>query len=83
VTNLGSFGIESFTPVLNEPETGILGVDAIVPRPFAAADGSIGIEQRIGFSLTVDHRIVDGADAARFLKDLCDYIANIDIAILA
>jgi len=83
VTNLGAFGIESFTPILNEPEAGILGVDAITPRAMLKADGTTGVEMRIGFSLTVDHRIVDGADAARYLKDLSDYIANIDIAALA
>ncbi len=86
-TNLGAFGIESFTPILNSPETGILGVDCIVPRPMAesvaANDAVPKFEMRIGFSLTVDHRVVDGADAARFLKDLSDYIANIDIAMLA
>ncbi|MEN6500358.1 MAG: 2-oxo acid dehydrogenase subunit E2, partial [Rectinema sp.] len=86
VTNLGSFGIESFTPILNSPETGILGVDAIVPRPTAEsvmAHAAVpSFEMRIGFSLTVDHRVVDGADAARFLKDLSDFIANIDIAVL-
>lgn len=83
VTNLGAFGIESFTPILNEPETGILGVDTIAPRATIGPDGKPGVEMRIGFSLTVDHRIVDGADAARFLKDLADYIANIDIVMLA
>ncbi|MDP2790847.1 MAG: dihydrolipoamide acetyltransferase family protein [Rectinemataceae bacterium] len=83
VTNLGAFGIESFTPILNEPETGILGVDNIAPRATIGPDGKPGVEMRIGFSLTVDHRIVDGADAARFLKDLADYIANIDIVMLA
>jgi len=83
VTNLGAFGIESFTPILNEPETGILGVDNIAPRATIGPDGQPGVEMRIGFSLTVDHRIVDGADAARYLKDLADYIANIDIVMLA
>jgi len=83
VTNLGAFGIESFTPILNEPETGILGVDCVVPRAVAGPDGKSAIEMRIGFSLTVDHRVVDGADGARFLKDLVDYIANIDIVMLA
>lgn len=86
VTNLGSFGIESFTPILNSPETGILGVDSIVPRPTSEsvmAHAAVpSFEMRIGFSLTVDHRVVDGADAARFLKDLSDFIANIDIAVL-
>jgi len=83
VTNLGAFGIESFTPILNEPETGILGVDCVTPRAVAGPDGKPAIEMRIGFSLTVDHRVVDGADGARFLKDLVDYIANIDIVMLA
>ena len=83
VTNLGAFGIESFTPILNEPETAILGVDCVMPRAVAGPDGKPGIEMRIGFSLTVDHRVVDGADGARFLKDLVDYIANIDIVMLA
>ena len=83
VTNLGAFGIESFTPILNEPETGILGVDAIVPRAFLGEDGKPGVEMRIGFSLTVDHRVVDGADAARYLRDLANYIADIDIAMFA
>lgn len=83
VTNLGAFGIESFTPILNEPETGILGVDNIAPRAAIGPDGKPGVEMRIGFSLTVDHRIVDGADAARYLRDLADYIANIDIVMLA
>ncbi|HOV94744.1 MAG TPA: dihydrolipoamide acetyltransferase family protein [Spirochaetales bacterium] len=85
-TNLGAFGIESFTPILNTPETGILGVDCIMPRPTQASverGGEPQFEMRIGFSLTVDHRVVDGADAARYLKDLSNYIANIDIAVLA
>lgn len=85
-TNLGAFGIESFTPILNTPETSILGVDCIMPRPTQASmetGGEPQFEMRIGFSLTVDHRVVDGADAARYLKDLSNYIANIDIAVLA
>jgi pyruvate dehydrogenase E2 component (dihydrolipoamide acetyltransferase) len=83
VTNLGAFGIESFTPILNSPQTAILGVNAILPRPVIAADGTVGAEQRISFSLTVDHAVVDGADAARFLQALTAYVADIDLAILA
>lgn len=82
VTNLGAMGIESFTPVLNLPQTAILGVDAVVPRPVVNGDGSFGVEQRIGFSLTVDHRVVDGADAARFLMDLATLIENIDLVVV-
>jgi pyruvate dehydrogenase E2 component (dihydrolipoamide acetyltransferase) len=82
VTNLGAFGIEAFTPILNSPQTAILGVNTIVPRPLARSDGSYGVEQRIGFSLTVDHAVVDGADAARYLADLVTLVTDIDIAVL-
>ena len=82
VTNLGGFGIESFTPLLNVPQTAILGVDAIFPRVRISADGSVGAEQRIGLSLTADHRAIDGADAARFLQDLVKFIEAIDITVL-
>jgi pyruvate dehydrogenase E2 component (dihydrolipoamide acetyltransferase) len=82
VSNLGGFGIESFTPLLNVPQTAILGVDAIFPRVKVNADGSVGAEQRIGLSLTADHRAIDGADAARFLQDLVTFIEAIDITVL-
>ncbi|MCA0295827.1 MAG: 2-oxo acid dehydrogenase subunit E2 [Actinobacteria bacterium] len=82
VSNLGAFGIESFTPLLNVPQVAILGVDAIFPRAVINADGSVGAEQRIGFSLTADHRVIDGADAARYLKDLCRAVADIDLTVL-
>ncbi|MGC3995811.1 MAG: dihydrolipoamide acetyltransferase family protein [Propionicimonas sp.] len=82
VSNLGAFGIEWFTPLLNVPQVAILGVDAIFPRAVINADGSVGAEQRIGFSLTADHQVIDGADAARFLKDLCAAVADIDLTVL-
>ncbi|HMR48854.1 MAG TPA: dihydrolipoamide acetyltransferase family protein [Arachnia sp.] len=82
VSNLGGLGIESFTPLLNVPQVAILGVDAIFPRAKVNADGSFGVEQRIGFSLTADHRVIDGADAARFLQDLVRYVENIDVTVL-
>lgn len=82
VSNLGGFGIESFTPLLNVPQVAILGVDAIFPRATIDDDGNVGVEQRIGFSLTADHRVIDGADAARFLQDLVAYVENIDITAL-
>lgn len=82
MSNLGGFGIESFTPLLNVPQVAILGVDAIFPRATIDEDGNVGVEQRIGFSLTADHRVIDGADAARFLQDLVKYIENIDITAL-
>lgn len=78
VTNLGSFGIESFTPVLNPPQTGILGVNTIVQRP-KEEDGHIKFYPAMGLSLTFDHRALDGADAARFLKDLKELLENFDL----
>ena len=83
VTNLGAYGIESFTPILNSPQTAILGVNMIQPKPIIAPDGSVKVERRISFSLTVDHSVVDGADAARFLQALTAYISQIEVAILA
>jgi pyruvate dehydrogenase E2 component (dihydrolipoamide acetyltransferase) len=69
VTNLGAFGIESFTPVLNVPQVAILGVCSIRPEP--VQDGSeIQFQPRIGLSLTVNHQVVDGAPGARFLQAL-------------
>lgn len=69
VTNLGAFGIETFTPVLNPPQTAILGVGAVVQR-VKETDGVYSYYPSIGLSLTFDHRSIDGAPAARFLKDL-------------
>ena len=83
VSNIGSFGIETFTPVINLPQTAILGVGAITPRPVVVADGSIGVEQRLNLSLTIDHQVIDGADGARFLRDLVAAIENIDVTVLA
>lgn len=83
VSNIGSFGIETFTPVINLPQTAILGVGAITARPAVAADGTIGVEQRLNLSLTIDHQVIDGADGARFLRDLVAAIENIDVTVLA
>ena len=75
VSNLGAFGIESFTPVINPPQTGILGVDTITYR--VKADGTT--YPSMGLSLTFDHRALDGAPAAKFLKDLCTNLENFDL----
>ena len=72
VTNLGTLGVESFTPVINPPQTAILGVCALTTK--LKADGTP--YQAMGLSLTFDHRAVDGAPAARFLKDLCEYLES-------
>ncbi len=75
VTNLGSLGIESFTPVINPPQTAILGVCAVTNR--LKADGTV--YPAMGLSLTFDHRAVDGAPAAKFLKDLCSALENFSL----
>jgi pyruvate dehydrogenase E2 component (dihydrolipoamide acetyltransferase) len=83
ISNLGSFGVEAFTPILNPPQAAILGLGTIIPRPVAAADGELVVEQRLQLSLTADHQVVDGADAGRFLRDLSAALAQIECLILA
>lgn len=78
ISNLGSFGIESFTPVINTPQTGILGVDTITTR-VREVNGEIKTYPAMGLSLTYDHRAVDGAPASRFLKDLKFNLENFSI----
>ena len=78
ITNLGSLGIESFTPVINPPQTAILGVCGTETK-VRVVDGEIKTYQAMGLSLTFDHRAVDGAPAAKFLKDLCEALENFDV----
>lgn len=75
ITNLGAIGVEFFTPILNYPETGILGVGRIMEKP-AARNGKVEIRKIMPLSLTYDHRAVDGAQAARFMKDLISLLEN-------
>lgn len=70
VSNLGSLGIEHFTPVINPPQTGILGVCGITERVRTGKDGGISVYPAMGLSLTYDHRALDGAPASRFLAEL-------------
>ncbi|MFC5973586.1 2-oxo acid dehydrogenase subunit E2 [Halomarina salina] len=69
VSNLGVFGVDTFTPIINPPQVAILGVNAIREDP-ARTETGIEFRRTIGFSLSFDHRVVDGADAARFLDTL-------------
>ena len=69
VSNVGAYGIESFTPVINPPQTGILGVCGITTR-VREVNGQIEAYPAMGLSLTYDHRALDGSPASRFLKDL-------------
>jgi pyruvate dehydrogenase E2 component (dihydrolipoamide acetyltransferase) len=76
VSNLGSLGVESFTPVLNPPQVAILGVGAIQVKPVRKPDGNIEFVDAIGLSLTLDHQVIDGAPGARFLSLLASQIEN-------
>ncbi len=76
VSNLGAYGVEMFTPVLNIPQIGILGVNTITPRPKDLGGGVYGFVPHIGLSLTYDHRALDGGPATLFLKEIKDGIEN-------
>ena len=75
VTNLGAYGIDAFTPIINPPEVAILGVGRAVEVPTRHGD-DVAWRQMITFSLTIDHRAVDGAPGAQFLQTLADIIAD-------
>lgn len=75
ITNLGMYGINMFTPIVNPPETAILGVGSIVERPMRHNDGLIW-RQVMTLSLTFDHRVVDGAPAAAFLRAVIEKLEN-------
>jgi pyruvate dehydrogenase E2 component (dihydrolipoamide acetyltransferase) len=81
VSNLGSYGVEMFTPVINLPQVAILGVNTTVLRPKELSDGTIGFIPYLGLSLTYDHRAIDGGEATRFLKQIAVEIENLDIDI--
>lgn len=80
ITNMGMLGVESFTPVLNVPEVAILGVGALVLKP-VLKDGEVKHVEAINLSLTVDHQVVDGAPAARFLKALCMGLEHVELSL--
>lgn len=73
ITNLGAFGIDAFTPVINPPEAAVLGVGRIQAKPVVEGD-EIVIRQMLTLSLVFDHRLMDGAPAARFLERVADLI---------
>lgn len=70
VSNLGSYGVEMFTPVINLPQMAILGVCAIISRPASLGNNVFGFIPHIGLSLTYDHRAIDGGPATLFLKEI-------------
>ena len=78
VSNLGAFGVEWFTPIINLPQSGILGVGTIVPRP-KMVDGTYQHVPYMALSFTYDHRAIDGGEATRFLKKVAEEIENLEI----
>jgi pyruvate dehydrogenase E2 component (dihydrolipoamide acetyltransferase) len=75
ITNLGMHEIDAFTPIINLPETAILGVGRIKARP-AVVEGELCLRQTMWLSLTFDHRLVDGGPAARFLQHIRNVIED-------
>lgn len=76
ISNIGAFGVMSFTPVINPPQVAILGVCGIETKIKGVKDGNIVTYPAMGLSLTIDHRVIDGAPGARFLKALCANLEN-------
>jgi pyruvate dehydrogenase E2 component (dihydrolipoamide acetyltransferase) len=76
VSNLGMFGIDAFTPILSPMQAGILGVGRIVEEP-VVRDGRLAVGHTLTLSLTFDHRVIDGAPAARWLQRLCHRVASL------
>ncbi len=79
VSNLGGYGVEMFTPIINLPQVAILGVNTIVPRPKDLGDGTYAFVPHIGLSLTYDHRAIDGGEATRFLRQIATEIENLTL----
>lgn len=81
VSNLGAYGVEMFTPVINLPQVGILGVNTIIKRPAELDGGAMGFIPYIGLSLTYDHRAIDGGPASLFLRTIKEEVERFDIKI--
>ncbi len=82
VSNLGNYGVEMFTPVINLPQVAILGVNTILQRPTTLADGSFGFQPFIGLSLTYDHRAIDGGPATQFLAEIKNQVEKLSPELL-
>jgi pyruvate dehydrogenase E2 component (dihydrolipoamide acetyltransferase) len=75
LTNFGAIGGEYATPIINYPEVAILGLGAIEQRP-VVEDGEVVARHTLPLSLSIDHRVVDGAEAARFTNRVIEYLEN-------
>ncbi|MBI3971012.1 MAG: 2-oxo acid dehydrogenase subunit E2 [Chloroflexi bacterium] len=78
LTNLGAHGVDTFTPILNPPQSAILGVGRIAPRPFVGQDGQLTARPTVHLSLTFDHRVADGVAAAALLDAVARHCAALD-----
>jgi len=76
ITNLGSYGIKEFTAIINPPGAANLTGGEIIKKPVAREDDSIIVQQKMILTLSCDHRVMDGAVGALFLRDLKGYIEN-------
>ncbi|HTE17424.1 MAG TPA: 2-oxo acid dehydrogenase subunit E2, partial [Armatimonadota bacterium] len=74
ISNLGMFGIEEFTAIINPPEAAILAVGAVGPKVVVDGEGNMAIRQRMRVTLSCDHRVIDGATGAAFLQTLKQYL---------
>ena len=75
ISNLGMYGVKSFVPIINQPNTAILGVSATVPKP-VVCNGEVTVRPIMTLTLTADHRVVDGLEGAKFMKTLKEAIEN-------
>src|SRR5690242_23029 len=75
VSNLGMFGIDQFTAIINPPESGIIAVGAVEEKP-VVVDGQVVVRKRVRFTMSCDHRVIDGATGARFLQDVRRMLEN-------
>ncbi len=76
ISNLGMFGIENFDAVINPPHGAILAVGAGIKKPVVLADGSLGVATVMSMTLSVDHRVIDGALGAQLMKAIVDNLEN-------
>jgi pyruvate dehydrogenase E2 component (dihydrolipoamide acetyltransferase) len=77
VTSLGGQGVDAFTPIINPPEVAILGVGRILEQPARGADGDLVWRHVVTLSLTIDHRVIDGAPGAAFLASVAGALADV------
>lgn len=75
ISNMGMYGVTSFNPIINQPNSAILGVSAIIDKP-VVVDGEIVIRPMMNLSMTIDHRIIDGTPGAKFLMELKEYLQD-------